>query len=147
MLALPKESLGYTAPMGVPPKVQPMFVSSTERITGLHRTHGRLPRALFQERTAIVCFAKNQALFPEKKLTPCWAPKDVKSSTIIEEFFARVKKFGLHEFLYKGAIPVQKLISIIIAHTYIVIKLLACSLNKPSNKEYNEKCSSNGLVK
>ena len=23
-----KESLGYTAPMGVPPKVQPMFVSS-----------------------------------------------------------------------------------------------------------------------
>ena len=27
--ALPKESLGYTAPMGVPPKVQPMFVSST----------------------------------------------------------------------------------------------------------------------
>ena len=29
LLALPKESLGYTAPMGVPPKVQPMFVSST----------------------------------------------------------------------------------------------------------------------
>ena len=29
-------------------------------------------------------------------------------------------------------IKVQKLISIIIAHTYIVIKLLACSLNKPS---------------
>ena len=28
LLALPKESLGYTAPMGVPPKVQPMFVSS-----------------------------------------------------------------------------------------------------------------------
>ena len=26
----PKESLGYTAPMGVPPKVQPMFVSSTD---------------------------------------------------------------------------------------------------------------------
>ena len=29
LLALPNESLGYTAPMGVPPKVQPMFVSST----------------------------------------------------------------------------------------------------------------------
>ena len=29
LLALPKESLGYTAPMGVPPKVQPMFVGST----------------------------------------------------------------------------------------------------------------------
>ena len=29
-------------------------------------------------------------------------------------------------------IKVQKLISIIIAHTYIVIKLLACSLNKLS---------------
>ena len=28
-LALPKESLDYTAPMGVPPKVQPLFVSST----------------------------------------------------------------------------------------------------------------------
>ena len=29
LLALPKESQGYIAPMGVPPKVQPMFVSST----------------------------------------------------------------------------------------------------------------------
>ena len=29
LLALPKESLGYTAPMAVPPKVQPMFVSYT----------------------------------------------------------------------------------------------------------------------
>ena len=29
LLSLPKESVGYTAPMGVPPKVQPMFVSST----------------------------------------------------------------------------------------------------------------------
>ena len=29
LLALLKESLGYTAPMGVPPKVQPVFVSST----------------------------------------------------------------------------------------------------------------------
>ena len=26
---LNKESLGYTVPMGVPPKVQPMFVGST----------------------------------------------------------------------------------------------------------------------
>ena len=65
-MALPKESLGYTAPMGVPPKVQPMFVSSTQRITGLHCTHGRLPRALFKKSKAIVCFAKNQALFPPK---------------------------------------------------------------------------------
>ena len=80
-----------------------MFVSSTYRITGLHCTHGRLPHALFKERKAIVCFAKNQALFPQAKLTPYWAPKDVKSSVIIEEFFARVKKFGLHEFQYKGA--------------------------------------------
>ena len=126
LLALPKESLGYTAPMGVPPKVQPMFVSSTLRITGLHCTDGRLPRALFKERKAIACLAKNQALFPPKKLTPYWAPKGVKSSSIIEEFFARVKKFGFHEF--------QKLISIIIAHTYIVIRLLACSLNKPSKQ-------------
>ena len=29
LLALPKESLGYTVLMGAPPKVQPMFVSST----------------------------------------------------------------------------------------------------------------------
>ena len=28
LLAVPKESLGYTAPMGVPPTVQPMLVSS-----------------------------------------------------------------------------------------------------------------------
>ena len=29
LLALPKESLGYTTLLGAPPKVQPMFVSST----------------------------------------------------------------------------------------------------------------------
>ena len=29
LIALPKESLGYTAPMDVSPKVQPTFVSST----------------------------------------------------------------------------------------------------------------------
>ena len=29
LLALPKKSLGYTALMGVLPKVHPMFVSST----------------------------------------------------------------------------------------------------------------------
>ena len=34
-----RESLGYAALMGAPPKVQPMFESSTYRITGLHCTH------------------------------------------------------------------------------------------------------------
>ena len=33
-------SLGYTAIMGAPPKVQPMFVSSNLRITELHCSHG-----------------------------------------------------------------------------------------------------------
>ena len=33
LLALPGESLGYTALMAAPPKVQPMFVSYTLRIT------------------------------------------------------------------------------------------------------------------
>ena len=43
------------------------------------------------EKKAIVCFAKTQAMFPQKILTPYRAPKDVKSSSIIEECFARVK--------------------------------------------------------
>ena len=68
-------------------------------------------------------------MFPKKKLTPYSAPKDVKSSSIIEEFFARVNKRVAY---MSFTIKVQKVISIIIAHTYIVIKLLACSLNKPS---------------
>ena len=33
-------TLGYTALMGAPPKVQPMFVSYNLRITRLHCTHG-----------------------------------------------------------------------------------------------------------
>ena len=40
LLAIPTESLGYTVLMGVPPKVQPLFVSYTLRITRLHCTHG-----------------------------------------------------------------------------------------------------------
>ena len=61
---------------------------------------------------ALVFFAKNQALFP-KNLTLYWAPKDGKGSSIIEEVFARVNKFGLREFQ-----KVQKRISIIIAHKH-----------------------------
>ena len=40
---------------------------------------------------------KNQALF-SLNVTPYFAPKDVKNFSIIEECFARVKKFGFHEF-------------------------------------------------
>ena len=84
MLALPKESLDYTAPMGVSPKVQPIFVSSKESLG-------------YTEKKPKSSFASS------KNLTPYLAPKDVKSSSIIEECFARVNKFGLLEFQYKGA--------------------------------------------
>ena len=40
LLALARESLGYTALIGAPPKVQPIFVSATQRISGLQCTHG-----------------------------------------------------------------------------------------------------------
>ena len=38
--ALPTESLGYTTLICVQPQVQPMFVCSTYRMTGLHYTYG-----------------------------------------------------------------------------------------------------------
>ena len=40
MLGLLTESLDHTRLMGAPPKVRPMFVSSTYRITELHYTYG-----------------------------------------------------------------------------------------------------------
>ena len=40
LLGLLTESLDHTRLMGAPPKVQPMFVSSTYRITELHYTYG-----------------------------------------------------------------------------------------------------------
>ena len=49
----------------------------------------RLPCALFKEKKAIVRFAKSHALF-SYNFEPYWAPKDVKRSSIIEEYFARV---------------------------------------------------------
>ena len=42
LLVLPKESLCFTTRMGAPLYVQPIFVSSTERITVLHCTYGFL---------------------------------------------------------------------------------------------------------
>ena len=48
--------------------------------------------ALSSKKKATVRFAKNQTLFPLKNFTPYWAPKDVESFSIIEEFFARVKQ-------------------------------------------------------
>ena len=48
--------------------------------------------ALSSKKKATVRFAKNQTLFSLKIFTPYWAPKDVKSFSIIVEFFARVKQ-------------------------------------------------------
>ena len=46
---------------------------------------------------------KNQALF-SLNVIPYFAPKDVKNFSIIEEcFLLGLKKFGFHEFQYKGA--------------------------------------------
>ena len=78
LLALPKESLAYT----VFTDVCLALSSKKEKLQSVS--------------------PKIKLCFP-KKLPPYWAPKDVKSSSIIEEFFVRVKKFGLHEFQYKGA--------------------------------------------
>ena len=66
--------------MGVPPKVQPMFVSG-------------LCLALSSKTKKSYClFGQNSSFVSPKTLTPYWAPKDVKSSSIIEECFARVNK-------------------------------------------------------
>ena len=73
LLALPKESLGYTVLTG--PKA-------------------RVWLALSSKKEAAVRFAKNQALF-SLNVTPYFAPKDVKNFSIIEEFFARVKQVWL----------------------------------------------------
>ena len=73
LLALPKESLGYTVLTG--PKA-------------------RVWLALSSKKEAAVRFAKNQALF-SLNVTPYFAPKDVKNFSIIEEFFARVKHVWL----------------------------------------------------
>ena len=40
LLDLRTESVGYTTPIGAPPYVEPMFVSSTFKITRLHFTYG-----------------------------------------------------------------------------------------------------------
>ena len=37
---LPRQSLGYTAPMGVEPSKQPMLINSTYTITVLHQSYG-----------------------------------------------------------------------------------------------------------
>ena len=120
--------------MGVPPKVPTMFVSSTERIIGLHYALMGVPpkvqpmfvltnievktspkESLGYTVLTDVCLAlclkkKRSDLFRQKSsfvspknLTPYWVPKDVKSSSIREECFARVNKFGLHEFQCKDA--------------------------------------------
>ena len=39
-VCLATEFQGYTTLMGVQPQMQPMFVSSTYRITGVHYTYG-----------------------------------------------------------------------------------------------------------
>ena len=95
-----------------------MFVSSTYKITGLHYTYGCATKCslcllalpiksldytvltglkagvwltLSSKKKATIRFAKNQPVFL-KSFTPYWAPKDIKISSIIEEFFARVKQ-------------------------------------------------------
>ena len=73
LLALPKESLGYTVLTG--PKA-------------------RVWLALSSKKEAAVRFAKNQALF-SLNVTPYFAPKDVKNFSVIEEFFAGVKQVWL----------------------------------------------------
>ena len=73
LLALPKESLGYTVLTG--PKA-PVWL------------------ALSPKKKATVRFVKNQALF-SLNVTPYFALKDVKNFSIIEEFSARVKHVWL----------------------------------------------------
>ena len=50
-----------------------------------------MARALFKEKIYRPFRQKSNFVFP-KNFTPYWAPKDVKSFSIIEEFFARVKQ-------------------------------------------------------
>ena len=77
LLTLPKESLGYTALMGAPPKVQPMFVSLPKEslsYTVLTGPKARVWLALSSKKKATVRFAKNQALF-SLNVTPYVAKK------------------------------------------------------------------------
>ena len=73
LLALPKESLGYTVLTG-PKALVWLSLSSKKKVT--------------------VRFAKNQALF-SLNVTPYFAPKYVKNFSVIEEFFAGVKQVWL----------------------------------------------------
>ena len=92
--------------MSVPPKVQPMFVTSTSRTFASRSLQRQKSYSLFGQKLSFV---------PPKNLTLYWAPKDVKSSSIIEECFAIVnKRLAYMSFNIK----VQKLISIIIAHKH-----------------------------
>ena len=78
LLPLPKESPGYTVLTDVC-----LALSSKKK-----------SYSLFRQRSRFVS---------PKNFTPYWAPKDVKSSSISDECFARFNKFGLHEFHCKDA--------------------------------------------
>ena len=89
LLAIPKESLAYT--------VLTAFASRS-----------------LQRKKSYSLFRQKPIFVSPKNLTPYWSPKDVKSSSIIEEFFARVNTFAFMSFNTK----VQNIISIIIAHKH-----------------------------
>ena len=70
LLALTTESLGYTVLTGLKARVW-LALSSKKKLPSVS------PKSTF---------------FFLKNFTPYWAPKDVKSFSIIEEFFAMVKQ-------------------------------------------------------
>ena len=91
------KTLGYTALMGAPPKVQPMFVSLPKEslsYTVLTGPKACVWLALSTKKKATVRFAKNKVFFFSKCYTIC-CQKDVKHFSIIEQFFARVKQVWL----------------------------------------------------
>ena len=90
LLALPNESLGYTALTDV-------------------------CLVLFSKTKSYSLFGQKSSFVSPKNLTPDWASKDIKISFIIEECFARVNKCLAH---MSFNIKVQKLIGIIIAHKH-----------------------------
>ena len=101
LFAVTTDSLGYTAVMGAQPKVQPisdicklyqqnnwvtMYSRGLKPVFGSRSLHTKRSYSPFRQKSSFVV---------PKNFTPCWAPIDVRSFSIIEEVFARVKQVWL----------------------------------------------------
>ena len=143
LLALPKESLGYTMHAWVCHLKCSLCLLPLPKESLGYTVLTDVCLALSSKKKSYSLFRQKSRLVSPKNLTPYWAPKDVKSSFIHQKCFARFNKFGLHEFQCKGAKTYR--------HNYSIQTLSSNSWHvawiNQVNKAYDEKCSSNGLDK